>query len=398
MLDSLPLTSSGKVDRKALPAPEYQASASTQFSAPRDPLEQMLARLWSKVLKVRHVGVHDNFFDLGGHSILAVRILIEIEKQCGKRVPIATMIQAPTIAELADVIRRDDWTPSWTSLVPIQPGGSKTPLFLMHSHGGNVLEYYTLTKHLDQDQPVYALQARGLDGHIVRGQTLEQMVATYLTELKTLQPEGPYQLGGFCFGGLLALEAAQQLRAAGDEVSLVIMIQTTHPAVNRFAPHTSSLQRIRYRTTKRIDLERENLKNRGTGYFQERGRRMLDMAVARTTIAFDQFMGKTNGDAAVRSMPYILESLSIEHDLVFEKYVPRPYSGDVLLFRAARQLQGLSADEFLGWKGVLRGRFEVKEAPGHQQNMLDEPNVKVLADEISAQLNQSAASSTVQTA
>src|SRR5262249_26289902 len=141
-LPRLPLTPNGKIDRKALPAIERTVEAAApQISSPRDEIEQMLVQLWSKVLQVRHLGVHDNFFDLGGHSILAVRVLIEIEKRYGKRIPVATLIHAPSIAELADVLRRDEWKPNWASLVPIHAGGSKTPLFLMHSHGGNVLEY-----------------------------------------------------------------------------------------------------------------------------------------------------------------------------------------------------------------------------------------------------------------
>src|SRR5262249_20586226 len=152
----------------------------------------------SKVLRVARVGLDDNFFELGGHSILAVRILIEVEKQFGTRLPLATFFQAPTVAGLAQVLRRSDHVSPWSSLVPIRPSGSRTPLVLMHSHGGNVMEYQPLAECLEQDQPVFALQARGLDGNIVRNQTIEEMAAHYLTELRLLQPEGPYILAGFC--------------------------------------------------------------------------------------------------------------------------------------------------------------------------------------------------------
>jgi len=387
LLEAFPLTPNGKIDRKALPPPEAgHMEIKGEFAAPRDPLEQGLAQLWSKVLKVRRVGLHDNFFELGGHSILALRIVVEIEKLYKKRLPLATLIQAPTIGDLADVLRKENWKPSWSALVPIRPGGSKPPLFLMHSHGGNVLEYYPLANLLEADQPVYALQARGLDGRIEKDPSLEKMAAAYLEELRILQPEGPYFLGGFCFGGLMALEAAQQLCAAGEEVALVVMIQTMHPASAFFKPNTSLFHRWWYRAAKRIDLERENLSHRGEVHLRERFRRSWDVARARTAIAFDNVMGNRQIPRTNLSMPYILESLGIEHDKAFEKYVPRPYIGDVVLFRASKQLPGLAADLHLGWKDVLNGHLDVCEVPGHQQSMLIAPNVSRLAEELAARL------------
>jgi len=268
------LTPSGKIDRKALPLPdEGRIETRAASVAPRDPIEQLLAQLWAKILKVRHVGLYDNFFELGGHSLLAVRMIVEIEKVYKKRLPLATLLQAPTVGALAEMLRKQEWKPSWSSLVPIRPGGSKPPLFLMHSHGGNVLEYYPLADRLDASQPVYAIQAKGLDGQIVKNRSMEEMAALYLEEVRSLQPEGPYYLGGFCFGGVLALEAAQQLSAAGQEVALVVMIQSMHPASARFKPDTTVLQRWWYRTKQRMSLERENLSYRGTGYIQERCRR-----------------------------------------------------------------------------------------------------------------------------
>jgi acyl carrier protein len=202
-----------------------------------------LNRRWPDLvqdLKVKRIGIHDNFFELGGHSLLAVRIMAEIERLLQRKLPLATFLQAPTIGDLADVLRKEDWKPSWSSLVPIRAGGSKPPLFLMHSHGGNVLEYYPLAERLDADQPVYALQARGLDGHIIKDQSFEEMVEAYVAELRSLQPEGPYFLGGYCLGGLLALEAARQLSALGEEVALVVLIQTINPAYARFRPGLSA--------------------------------------------------------------------------------------------------------------------------------------------------------------
>ena len=287
-LDRLPLTSNGKIDRQAL-----QRSASTNRKATRMRLLGTLSRC--------------NWFSSGRRFSVAAALgstttssILEVipswrfawssrSRDCyGKRLPLATLLQAPTVDELASVLRKDDCKASWSSLVPIRPGGSKPPLFLMHSHGGNVLEYYGLANHLEGDQPVYALQARGLDGKIPTQQTIEGMAATYLEELKNLQPKGPYFLGGFCFGGLLALEAAQQLGAAGEEVALVVLIQTIHPAVNRFKPDISMFQRWWLRMQKRIDLERENMSHRRKGYLLERCRRLIEIGVARGEIALNK--------------------------------------------------------------------------------------------------------------
>ena len=387
-MDRLPLSPNGKVDTKALPAPEQRGSEGKEgFLAPRDSVEQVLAQLWAKVLKLQRVGLNDNFFDLGGHSLLAVRIIVEIENIYGRRLPLATLLQAPTVGALAEVLRKENWKPSWSSLVALQPGGSKPPLFLIHSHGGNVLEYYPLANHLDKDQPIYALQARGLDGNIPKNESLEQIASAYLKEIRTLQSEGPYFLGGFCFGGLVALEAAQQLQAAGQKVALVVMMQTTHPGASAFAPGSSSANRWWHRAAKRIDLERDNLLQRGFGYFGDRLRRTRDVMQARTQIAFDKKMSNGNGHKTRASMAYILELLGMEHDRAFMNYVPRPYNGDVLLFRASKQLPGLLSDPSLGWKPVIKGHLEIRGLPGHQQNILVEPRVARLAEELQARLH-----------
>jgi aspartate racemase len=253
----------------------------------------------------------------------------------------------------------------------------------MHAHGGNVLEYFALANHLDSDQPVYALQSEGLDGNIRKDRTLEEMTANYIKEMRTLQPEGPYFLGGFCFGGLLALEAAQQLTSAGEEVALLAMIQTTHPDAERFDPSLNALQRFWYRMTNRLDIEFENLGHRGFPYILERIRRAWDIGHARTLIARDAGRSTPRKNMP---MPYILEALTIENDKAVEKYRPRVYRGHVVLFRSNKQLGGLLSDDYLGWKELFPGNLDVCEVPGHQQNTVLEPHVIRLAEELSCRL------------
>jgi len=379
--------SGGKIDREALPTPSYESQPPARdFVRPRTETERSLAAIWTDLLKVENIGINDDFFDLGGHSLLAVRLVSRIRDVFEVELPLATLFQAPTIADLAGILREEDWAPSWATLVPIRTGGSKPPLFLMHAHGGNVLEYHALVNRLEPDQPVYAFQARGLDGHIVKDSSVEEMASAYLEELRAFQPEGPYFLGGFCLGGLLALEAAQQLTAAGQEVALVVLIQSIHPESMGFKPGINVFRRWWYRATKRINLELENLSHRGKGYIVERCRHLWNRARARTAIAFDNMTHKEAPDPTRLRMNYVLESLAIEHQKAMAEYVPRPYGGDVLLFRASKQLSGLMADEYLGWKRVLHGDLDVCEAPGYQQNLMLEPNVSRLAKGLTARL------------
>jgi oxalate---CoA ligase len=251
----------------------------------------------------------------------------------------------------------------------------------MHAHGGNVLDYHPLVNHLESDQPVYAFQARGLDGKLIKDSTLEEMAAAYIAELRSFQPEGPYFLGGFCLGGLLALEAAIQLSTAGQKVAFVIMIQSIHPDAMDFKPHTQLFKRLWYRLEQRVSLELENLSNGEKGYVGDKIRHLWDVVRVRAAIA----RGKQPKSPELSKL-YFFESLGVEHKKAMDKYRPARYDGDVLVFRAGKQLAGLVADEHLGWDRTFGSNLEVCEIPGHQQNLMLEPNVSQLAKELSSRL------------
>jgi thioesterase domain-containing protein/acyl carrier protein len=254
-LDSLPLTPNGKVDRHRLPAPEQSRPELEQgFVAPRDELERQLSNLWEETLKIKPIGVTDNFFELGGHSLLAVRLFAQIEKKFNKNLPLATLFQAPTIEGLAEILRQEGWVTSWSSLVPIKPGGIKPPLYLIHPSGGNVLCYRALARLVGSDQPVYALQAQGLDGKGLPHSTLEEMATHYIEEIRALQPDGPYYLGGSSSGGVLAFEIAQQLLAQGQKVGMLAMIDTFFPGFPRFMPNRELFSFKLHRMAIRADV------------------------------------------------------------------------------------------------------------------------------------------------
>ncbi|NES86858.1 MAG: amino acid adenylation domain-containing protein, partial [Moorea sp. SIO2B7] len=227
ILEALPLTPNGKVDRKALPAPE--AKLEGDFILPRDPVERQLAQIWSEVLNVYPIGVQDNFFDLGGHSLIAVRLMSQIEKQFGKNLPLATIFKGQTIEQLASILQESTDSISWSALVPIKPNGNKRPFFLVPGGGGNVVYYSYLARYISSEQPFYGLQAIGLDGESEPYTRVEDIAAHNIQEIQSVQPQGPYLLGGHSFGGKVALEMALQLQKQGQEVALLAILDTTAP-------------------------------------------------------------------------------------------------------------------------------------------------------------------------
>ena len=386
-LDAFPLTQNGKIDRKALPAPSHaNVSAAHEFVAPRNETEQKVAAMWVELLKVEKIGIHDDFFDLGGHSLMAIKALSRIREEFDVDLPLATLLQAPTVAQLAALLHKEDYKPTWTLLVPVRTGGNKPPLFLFHAHGGNVLDYHPLVNHLESDQPVYAFQARGLDGNIIKDATLTDMAAAYVAELRAFQPEGPYFLGGFCLGGLLALEAAEQLTAAGQKVALVMLVQSIHPEAMDFKPGTPAIKRFWYKAQKRGSLEWENFLHGRKGYLSERLWHLWDVVRVRVSIAYRNMTGKDLYMSPELSKLFFFEALGVEHKKAMDQYRPGPYRGDAVVFRASKQLQGLIADQRMGWDKTFLGKLEICEVPGHQQNLLLEPNVSQLAKEFSIRL------------
>jgi acyl transferase domain-containing protein len=196
--------------------------------APADETERRLADIWQRLLGIAHIDIHANFFELGGHSLLAAQLFVMCERTFGRVLPLSTLLHAPTIAQLAGVLRQGEAPPS-PCLVALQPDGSKPPFFCMHAESGQVLIYRELARLLGPDQPVYALQAQGLDGRSPPHATIEAMAERYLGEIRGLQPDGPYFLGGFCLGAMIAFEIAQQLHARGEKVALLAAFDASGP-------------------------------------------------------------------------------------------------------------------------------------------------------------------------
>jgi amino acid adenylation domain-containing protein len=372
MLGALPLTPSGKVNRRALPTPDTDCfERERMYVEPRNSVELRLTKIWEDVLGIHPIGVTDNFFDLGGHSLLAVRLFAQSRKVFGKDLPLSILFQAPTIEQLAQLLQQDS-SVSWSSLVAIQPKGSKPPLFFPHAAGGHVLYYRNLARHLDPEQPFYGLEAKGLDGKTPHTR-VENMAADYIQEIQTVQPEGPYFLGGSSMGGLLALEMAQQLQAQNQQVAMVILIDAHAPGSrkplplrNRLLRNWHHLLQLELKQKPSYLLEKTKIKQKLqkiASKFSPKGEHSSSPVVEKTLVERANYRAATD-------------------------YIPQAYSGRVVLLRASEQPIGWWIDPKLGWGSLLTGELEIYDTPGHHHNMFSEAHVQIMAEKIRTCLQQ----------
>jgi amino acid adenylation domain-containing protein len=383
-LDSMPLTPNEKIDRKALPAPAHTRDERT-FVAPRNTVEQQLAKIFEKTLGVQPVGVTDNFFDLGGHSLLAVRLFSQIEKIFNKKLPLATLFKAPTIQQLAHELRSDS-DEKWSTIVDIQPEGSKPPIFWIHSLGGDggggFFYYRRLAALLGADQPSFGIRSprEPFD-------RIEAMATYYIKEIRELQPHGPYYLGGFCFGGNVAFEIGRQLEQSGEKVGMLIVMESSPPNVH---PETSwtgknalySLESFFTAVSEFMQLdpsERKNsLKRKGQKIKKRMQRKFSSDSGEPTTIQLSDMM-----DMSQYPKDYV--KYAETHWAALKQYYPGKYSGEIYLYRVRKQPLS-SLGPTLGWENLAPGKVRVKIIGGTHETMMQDPNVQELARDIQLQL------------
>jgi thioesterase domain-containing protein/acyl carrier protein len=391
VLDALPQTPNGKVNRAALPAPPRRTPGT--YVAPRTPTEQALAAIWADVLRRDRVGIDDNFFELGGHSLLAARVFAEVEKQFGRRLAVGTLVEAPTVAQLAEVVARDAESLPWSPLVELQGNGFFPPIFLIHGIGGEVLNFTTLAHNLAPDQPVYGIRAKGSDDLQEPLADIESMAALYAEAIRSVAPEGPYYLAGYSSGGTLALEMAQQLRAAGEEVALLAMIDSEapefHPGEKRW--------RLRHVPAFIGNAARWAVQD---DFFRSGPRLMLQnvqskLRLLRTKVT--SRLGRHQSEADIRDVLRVWQfpdkhrPFLEAHHRALHNYRPKPYPGPITLIRAGT-LPLFSPPEYdLGWGRIATGRLEIKIIPGAHDNILVEPRVGLLAAHLRSCLRESAA-------
>lgn len=405
LLDEFPRTPNGKIDRGALPDPDRSNLVpGSEFASPQSPTEEVLAKLWGEVLGLEQVGLYDNFFELGGHSLQATRLVTRIRQTFNVDLSLRRLFETPTLTAVADFVEHlqtgseravhsvagdtaaNTMSSSTSSQLPphlitLQPEGAKgvrRPLFLVHPLAGLVFPYYELALHLGPDQPVYGLQSVGISGEAPPILQIESMAEHYLAAIRQVQPEGPYQLAGWSFGGKVALEMAQQLQKAGESVALLAIIDTRL--------YSTSFTTFWHGSRVFLTSMLPHLWSYISDYFE------LRSASSRPKRAEQQpnsFFGKLRAhfqtaepDGQTKlpkfktsEFQYLLQvfQANVRAD---SRYRPQRYRGQVVLFKAADQ------DSTWGWGDIATNGVELHQIPGHHMNVLRPPQVQLLAEKL----------------
>lgn len=377
VLDQFPLTPSGKVDRRSLPPPDarsYEASDATapadQAAEPRNLIELQLVNIWEKLLGRAPIGVKDDFFALGGHSLLAVRMLSRVQKALGQRLSIETIFRQPTIEELAKVLSGQDQS-SWRSVVPLQPTGSKPPLFCIPGGGGNLLAYRDLIRHLPPDQPCYGLQPPCLEGTQAHHSSIQDTASYYIQQMQLVQPSGPYNIEGWCVGGLIAFEMARQLSNKGHEVGLVLLIDTACPS-----------GRIRFRS--RIAYHRKTMLSRAgfarAMYVAQELRRIIGSQFFRARKLLVSLRIRLYREVKVAAPHELMEDYVLVKDYdAAQSYRPQGFEGRLTIFWPTESPEEAYTNSRAEWERLASGGAEHHDFPGGHVSMLQEPMVSRLA-------------------
>lgn len=374
-LDDLPLSPNGKIDRKRLALPESVQTGGDVNDEPLDELEIQIGRIWETILGVRNVKRRDNFFDLGGHSLLAVRLLTEIRKTTGKELPIATIFHSPTIMQIAEVLRRERFNLPWKLFMPVQPHGSRKPFFWIYG-GSNNLQ---LPKYFGPDQPLYYMIFQRYNG---KPASHDENVAEALEEMLAIQPDGPYSLGGFCFGGLMALELARQLKKVGREVSLMVLVE----------PSRLSLPDSHFSPRRKLKLDTGLPDFRDFSHLPFHNKiallRKLKKWIKKRIYYFTRLSTGKVLHTAGFSLPYRLRKTYIEYinRRAMLTYVPYVFPGKAVLFIGAERPDATSAD----WCSLASGGVEIHTIAGAgHKTMREEPNIGIWAKRVGLFLEES---------
>lgn len=334
-----------------------------------------LTEIWQELLGIDPIGIDQNYFDLGGDSSLAVHLFARIEKVFSVKLPLATLFEAPTIEDLVRVLSDQTPVSGWSPLVAIQPNGSRPRFFCIHGAGGNVLIYRDLARHLGLDQPFYGLQAQGLDGSCDMLTTIEEMAKLYAKEIRKIQPHGPYFLGGYCMGGTLAYEAARQLQAAGEEISLLALFDSMNwtdvprPSVWSKAYH--EIERLFFHAANFFRLNSEGKRK----FFGEKVEALRNRLPVWRGMLLTNFK---NTESTSNSESLVLAKLWQTNDEACFIYKPLPFPGVVTDFRPMKQYRMFDRRE-VKWTQVAQGGEQVVVLPVYPAGMLVEPFVKHLA-------------------
>lgn len=383
-LPAMPRTPNGKVDRRALPAPEVGGTVPAGARAgPRNAVEQRLTVIWADVLGVPGIGIHDDFFDLGGHSLVAMMLFARVREAFGTALPLATLLATPTIAGMAELLHKPAPYHRRSTLVAIQPKGRKRPLFCVHGVGGEVLCLRDLAANLDPGRPFYGLQAIGLDERDEPDTRVEQMAARYVAAMAEVDDQGPYLLAGFSSGGTIAFEMARQLHADGRRVAAVVVMETSPPDWQpRHATwHPRSLMAIAANLPWWIydDVRRSSareLLGRGRGRLNMLRERVFKHRRRHLNVPLDADMRDLLG---VQTLSEHRHRFLQTHYRAMLNYRPDVLDARITLVRTrTRPLFARDAHN-LGWGRLAAGGVDVHVVPGAHDSILYQPDVQEVA-------------------
>jgi thioesterase domain-containing protein/acyl carrier protein len=392
-LETMPRTPNGKIDRRALPQPAAgRAQSGAPYVPPRTATEATLAAIWQEILKVETIGVQDHFFDLGGHSLLAIQLMAGVHQRLGRAIPLVTLYERPTIEHMAEVLERYQGGPTaWTPLQPLQTSGTKPPFFAMPGTGMTRYGFQPLAQALGSDQPFYALQAPGSDNRQPPFNNIPDLAAHYVEAIRSVQPSGPYYLGGHSFGGLAAFEAARILGAQGAEVALLVIMDMVAPVYewpsewndHELQPFIETFKGIEQRFGVTLPVSAADLAATAPDERLEFCWQQLqvagllppgaDVSLIKQVIAFQQASNE-----ALRTYPR--QAQPTDQALV----LLRATETDGISF--PRRLPALDAAADMGWGRLVTGHIAVHSVPGDHFSMLTEANAAAMAEQLRAYL------------
>ncbi len=387
ILDALPRTPNGKIDRLTLAASAPAAHHSRKMAQPLNQTGHRLAKIWSSILGLEVSEETADFFELGGHSLLAARLLSRIEAEFGQRMSLLTLFKAPTIREQTKLLMRSDQREyDFRQVVWLQPNGSKPPLIAIHNTG---VYYYNLSRRLGPDQPFMALQLFDPSiAHQNSAQTLESIAAEYVSLIYKFQTCGPYNLIGWCVGGVIAFEVARQLVEAGHDVPLLAMIDAWAPGHNRrLSPLRAVLADYSYRW-QLIGADWQKVISRE----QTVGRFLAQRVVSKKLL---RLLGRSRSDAQA-SVTFETRELSAEGydqwllgylEGVAQGYEPRQYPGKITLLCSAREPKGLFLDPKMGWSAFVSGGVDVAVIDGDHFTVFQRRGLEQMASHILAEID-----------
>lgn len=369
LLDKIPTTLNGKIDRKALS--HYKTNKKLKYTPPRTEEEIIVAAIWKESLGIENIDIFSDFFEMGGHSIKGVKVMIEIEKYTGKRIPLSALFKYSTVEKFAKLLNTGTEIYS-DCLVPIKPNGNKVPLFIVHGAGLNVLNFVNLSKHFDEDQPIYGIQGtkpKGFDGWY---ESIEAMAAHYIDAILKVNPKGPYALAGFSFGGIVAFEMTRQLKEQGKKVTLTALLDSYVDSSYYYGTYRRK-QLVRYLdiTQRRLDFLKEMLLSWKA--FKMR-------IIGKKEYILKRHFGKNNEmtEQEALALQQFIEADSMVKKIV-DRYHLKPQNFEVDLFRSKDDDNYKLDPKHLGWKKAALNGVTIHNISGNHLDIVAPPNDIILA-------------------